>query len=157
MAGEVQVPVLVKVQLLLPRDTRYVPLLRNVAKSLLADLGAPTDASHDIQVAVSEACANAIRHAAGSTAYMVSLGVERDRCEVEVVDTGRLDQPLPGAPDEAHVDAEAGRGLLLMRALVDDFQFTRNDDATCVRLTKTWPGLHFGSEDPPELDAAPRD
>jgi serine/threonine-protein kinase RsbW len=147
MACEVQVPVLVKVQLLLPRDARYVPLLRNVAKSLLADLGAPKEASHDIELAVSEACANAVRHATGSAAYMVSLGVDRDRCEVEIVDQGKSDEPLPGPPDVAHVDAEAGRGLMLMRALVDDFQFTRHDDATCVRLTKSWPGLHLGFED----------
>jgi serine/threonine-protein kinase RsbW len=133
---------------MLPRDARYVPLLRNLTRGLLADFGAPADASHDIQVAVSEACANAVRHASGTAEYMVSLGLDREHCEVEITDRGRSDEPLPGPPDVTHVDAEAGRGLLLMRALVDDFQFTRRDDATCVRLAKIWDHLGVaGGED----------
>ncbi len=139
---------LVKVQLRLPCDARYVPILRNVTRCLLADLGAPGEASDDIQVAVSEACANAVRHATGATEYLVSVGVDYDRCEIEIVDRGQQDQPLPDAPDVAHAEAEAGRGLLLMQALVDDFQFTRADDATCVRLAKSWTGLKLGPRPP---------
>jgi serine/threonine-protein kinase RsbW len=129
----------VRVQLNLPRDASYVPVTRNVAQCLLVDMGVPDDAAGDIQVALSEACANVVRHAAHVYDYFVSLDVGPEGCEVEVVDTGPGFDPAPGGL--AGVDAEAGRGLLLMRALVDDFEFLREQDATRVRLIKRWPTL----------------
>jgi serine/threonine-protein kinase RsbW len=135
----------VRVQLSLPRDASYVPVTRNVAHCLLGDMGVPDDAAGDIQVALSEACANVVRHAAGIYDYFVSLDVGPDGCEVEVVDTGPGFDPVQDVQDgqdpQVGTDAETGRGLLLMRALVDDFQFLREQDATRVRLIKRWPTL----------------
>lgn len=134
---------LVRVQLTLPRDSSYVPVMRNVATCLLNDMRVPDDAQGDIQVAVSEACANVVRHAEGTFDYEVSLAIGPEGCEVEVADVGpAFDLPAAGGSDpDPDLDAEAGRGLLLMRALVDDFQFIRDDDVNTVRLTKRWDAL----------------
>lgn len=129
--------VLISVQLALPRDARYVPVLRNVANCLMHELGAPEEASHDIQIALTEACANAVRHATGTTDYTVSLGVGVEGCVIEVLDQGPGFQP-PNTPGAEDLDAEAGRGLLLIRSLVDDFEFLRQDDGNRLRLTKRW-------------------
>jgi anti-sigma regulatory factor (Ser/Thr protein kinase) len=46
---------------------------------------------------------------------------------------------LPEPPtDFLDTDAESGRGLFLMRALVDDFEFMREHDGTRLRLVKRW-------------------
>jgi serine/threonine-protein kinase RsbW len=127
--------VLVKMQLSLPTEARYVGMMRNVAGSVMSDIGVPEDASSDVQIAVTEACANAVRHSDVGE-YVVRLELGDDCCEVEVVDLG-------GGFDPAEInqqaeDMESGRGLWLMQALVDDLQFVRGNDGTHVRLRKQW-------------------
>ena len=126
------------VQLSLPRDARYVAVMRNVATCLLRDVDAPDHVVDDLRLAVTEACANVVVHAAGVDDYSVHLTVDEGGCEVEVVDLG------PGfAPDHptAGVDEEDGRGLTLIRTLVDDLEFAREDTAMRVRLVKRWADL----------------
>jgi serine/threonine-protein kinase RsbW len=131
--------VLVRMGLTLPRDARFVGMMRSVAECVLRDLGVPEDAIGDVEVAVTEACANAVRHAVDSAEYTVSLSVAADGCEIEIVDVGPGFDPLGAELDEFDPHAETGRGLFLMRALVDDVAHERIDDRTHVRLTKRWP------------------
>lgn len=125
----------VRVDLQLPRDASFVPVMRNIAHCLLADLRVPDDALADVQLVLSEACANVVRHAAGS-GYSVSLAAGHDGCEIEVADAG------PGFVEDASPasgpEAEDGRGLMLMRALVDELRFVRDEDRTRVLLRKHW-------------------
>lgn len=145
---------LFSLQLSLPRDARFVGLLRNVAACVFEDIGAPREATDDIKVALTEACANAVRHAVGSNEYSVGFTVDAEGCEIEVVDLGPGFE-LPTAADLADLDGEepdpdteTGRGVLLMRALVDDLQFTRQESGTSVTLRKYWPevGLALAQE-----------
>lgn len=130
-------------ELSLPRDARFVSLLRNVACCVFENLGAPQEAVDDIGLALSEACANAVRHAVGSNDYSVRFTVDAVGCTVEVKDLG------PGFPfpteDEIGAiapdgETEAGRGFILMQALVDDLKFTRHE-GTSVTLRKYWPDV----------------
>lgn len=135
---------LIRMQLSLPRDSRYVALLRDVANCILSDLDAPPEAVDDIQIALAEACANAVRHAVHSDGYSVGLGVDGDGCEIIVSDFGPGFDPVGG--DEAPTDPldpemESGRGLLLMRSLMDELHFDRADEGTEVRLVKRWRDL----------------
>ena len=132
--------VLVRMQLSLPRDARYVALMRQVASCVMSDFGVPTEAIDDIQLAVTEACGNAVRHATGVAEYSVRLGVGVEACEVDVIDMGPGFDPPP-LTSPTHADFETGRGLYLIQALVDDLQFIREDHATHVRLVKRWPGV----------------
>lgn len=136
---------LLRLELQLPRDVRYVGVARNVAETLFRQLGCPEDVSGDIQLALTEACANAVRHAVDTDEYKVVLSIDHECCDIEVVDLG----PGFGARDpstDRHVgpEVESGRGLLLMRALVDDLEFRALEDGTSVRLRKFWPGLTLG-------------
>ena len=129
---------LVKMQLSLPTEGRYVGMMRNVAQTVLTDVGVPDEANDDIQLAVTEACANAVRHS-DTGEYVVRLEVGDEGCEVEVVDLGTGFDV--GDIRQQGEDLESGRGLWLMQALVDDLQFVRGDDGTHVRLTKHWDTL----------------
>ena len=126
---------LVKMQLSLPTEARYVGMMRNVAQCVLSDIGVPDEANDDIQLAVTEACANAVRHSDVGE-YSVHLEVGDEGCEVEVVDTGSGFEQ--GDITERGTEFENGRGLWLMQALVDDLQFVRGSDGTHVRLVKQW-------------------
>ncbi|HWH32221.1 MAG TPA: ATP-binding protein [Egibacteraceae bacterium] len=133
---------LLRLELQLPRDVRYVGVARNVAESLFRELGCPEDVSADIQLALTEACANAVRHAVDTEEYSVVLRIDQDCCEIEVVDLGPGFGTRDPRTDRAvGPEVESGRGLLLMRALVDDLEFRALEDGTSVRLRKFWHGL----------------
>jgi serine/threonine-protein kinase RsbW len=129
----------VKMQLSLPTEARYVGMMRNVTSTVMEDMGVPQEANEDVQLAVTEACANAVRHSDVGE-YIVRLALGEERCEVEVVDLGGGFEP--GEPQVPDAEFESGRGLHLMHELVDDLQFVRADDGTHVRLTKTWDVEH---------------
>jgi anti-sigma regulatory factor (Ser/Thr protein kinase) len=88
----------------------------------------------DLQLAVTEACANAILHS-GTKDIRVSI-LSRGHClEVTVRDDGVYQKVLP-VPE---ADGQGHRGLLLMTAMVDDFALrrgTRKRPGTVVRLVK---------------------
>ena len=128
----------------LPRDARYVSMLRRITDSLLRGLEVPDDTVHDVTVALSEACGNVIRHADGTEEYGVRLCVGPSVCEIEVRDLGPgFDRKLLEQARRASLDtaAEDGRGMALLRALMDDLQFVRDDETTTVRLIKRWDDL----------------
>lgn len=137
----------IRLQLSLPRDARYVGTLRAVTACMLEDVNAPQPAADDVQLALSEACNNVVRHATGSDEYSVSLVMGEHGCEIEVVDLGPGFQPPNPEDLEAPLVSEEGRGLLLMHALVDRLEFVGQRDGTRLRLRKHWNGLRLPSED----------
>lgn len=137
----------IELQLTLPREARYVSLLRGISESLLRGLEIPEETVGDVAMALSEACGNVIRHAAGTEEYGVRLSVGSTVCEVEVFDMGpgpntrTLEEANGDELIETPVNAQDGRGLPVMRALMDDLEFVREDDTTTLRLIKRWDGL----------------
>jgi serine/threonine-protein kinase RsbW len=64
------------------------------------------------------------------------VAIEEDVCRIEVADAG---PPFdPGVAGPWLGDGESGRGISLMRALVDDLKFeSRSEGGTLVTLRKT--------------------
>ena len=58
-------------------------------------------------------------------------------CEIQVKDTGGGFDHRSHGHAEAHGSAEGGRGIHLMRLLVDELQFVSVDSGTMVHLQKT--------------------
>lgn len=89
---------------------------------------------HDLVLAVTEACANAIRHS-GSDEIRVTVTARGPCVEIVVEDDGVYRMSLPV------IDGDAGshRGMYLMAAMVDDFSLHRGTgthNGTTVRLLK---------------------
>ncbi|GGV16866.1 hypothetical protein GCM10010182_42260 [Actinomadura cremea] len=122
----------------LPREALTVPLIRRLIGEALRGLGAADDCVDDVLVAASEACTNVIRHSRASGDYRVSARVTESVCELEIADRGRGPRP---AAAERGVLSESGRGIRIMRALVDDLDIDHVPDrGTVVHLRKrlTW-------------------
>jgi serine/threonine-protein kinase RsbW len=124
--------------LCLPREEVTVPVVRHLCGASLRNLGVEDDCVSDIELAVSEACSNVLKHGGGAgQQYEVTVSVGRRRARITVSDTGGgFDFAGRGAraPDDR---AEGGRGLLLMRHLVDDLNFvTEGRGQTTLRLEK---------------------
>jgi serine/threonine-protein kinase RsbW len=128
-------------RLRLPRDERHVGGLRRVTACLLAEAGAPDEVVEDLAVVVSEACGNVVRHAPGGS-YGVTVEVRSDGCTVEVADENA--DALARFPDEhapaVDSDEESGRGVKLMRALVDELRFEPTDEGGRLQLVRRWGG-----------------
>lgn len=126
----------------LPRDEASVPVVRHICRDALIGLGVERRCVSDIEVATSEACTNVLKHVAGTNdAYEVTVEVNESRCEIRVIDTGHgFDHDSLNALGHVDVDgsAESGRGIFLMRAMVDQIKFLNEPETgTIVHLTKT--------------------
>ncbi|MET9292214.1 ATP-binding protein [Streptomyces sp. NPDC003077] len=131
----------------LRREAASVPLARRLLLGTMETAGIDPDVSHDLSVALSEACANAVEHGGDRAAedYRVTAFINGDRCRIEVADSGpgfqersrapgrsgrpgrntHPTEPAPRAqtPAPAPAPAEHGRGLFLIEALTDHVRY----------------------------------
>ena len=132
-----------KFSLALPREPLSIPVVRRVLGDALRGLGVGESCVADILVAVSEASTNVVQHAPTSAHFEVVAVIDGDMCVLKVVDKG---PGFDGDPArEADWDAESGRGISIMRALVDHVSFDTfagpgGSGGTAVYLQKrlTW-------------------
>jgi len=126
----------VLVSLYLPRDELTVPVARHIVRDALREVGVTSECTIDVEIALSEACTNVLKHAGPGDAYELTLELEDDECTIRVVDRGHgFDSEAFAAGDDSA--AEQGRGIVLMRALVDRVLFTSRPEAgTTVHLQK---------------------
>ncbi|MDQ3962929.1 MAG: ATP-binding protein [Actinomycetota bacterium] len=123
----------------LPRDTVSVPAVRRVCRCALEDLGVAPECVHDVQLALTEACTNVLQHANGSGGdYEVAIEVNDQECIIRVLDSGGGFTHEEFGREIAHSTSEGGRGIHLMRNLVDSMTFeSRPPRGTIVHLHKT--------------------
>lgn len=132
-------PVEMRFSLALPREALSIPVIRRTLGDALRGLGVAQECIADILVATSEACTNVIEHAQMTRDFEVDACIDDDSCVLKIVDKGRGFRDMPVR--EARADAESGRGISIMRALVDDVGFdSRPGRGTVVYLHKrlTW-------------------
>ncbi|MEU8342018.1 ATP-binding protein [Actinomadura meyerae] len=114
----------------LPRNAESAPLVRHTLDASLRGLGVASEVRADIALALGEACANVIQHAASGMEYEVRARMDGSRCVVEVIDggtgagegDGSVIETEWGEPAEAAPLAEHGRGLQLIRACTEEFR-----------------------------------
>jgi anti-sigma regulatory factor (Ser/Thr protein kinase) len=106
--------------------------VRRQVRNWFEELGAGVDTVPDVLAAVNEAAANAIEHAYGEGRgpLRVEARVDGTRVVLSVGDDGCWRPPVPSD--------ERGRGIMMMRQLVDDLEVvggTREHPGTIVRFT----------------------
>ena len=128
----------VNLSLCLPRDEASVPVVRHICSYALGEVGVDGQCVSDISLALTEACTNVLDHVReGGAAYEVHIGIDGERCTIRVKDAGDGFDAEEQATAEIDLTAESGRGLSMIRALVDRVQFTSvPEDGTVVHLEK---------------------
>ena len=121
------------IELSLDAHSSTLPGLRRTLGRWLASVGANESELFDISLATSEATTNAIEHAYGAHQATVSIRCEhRDaHVQVSVGDEGRWRTTRPYG---------RGRGLAIMRALMDSVVIERSEQGTTVIMTKDLSG-----------------
>ncbi|GAA0598186.1 ATP-binding protein [Actinomadura livida] len=132
----------ISLDLLLPRDAASVPATRRLLDAALRALGVEEQIRDDIEVMLTEACTNVIKHAEHGADYTVRATIQDSRCLIKVIDSGTgFDTgvlPRPGPADEQ------GRGLMIMSMLADDVRFRSfMHDGALVSLEKN---LRYGKD-----------
>ncbi|MEU3044996.1 ATP-binding protein [Streptomyces sp. NPDC006984] len=125
--------------LCLRRDAASVPLARRLFLGTMETAGVDPEVCHDLSVALTEACANAVEHGGGTPGshgpekFRVTAYLDGERCRIEVADSGPGFAPRSASPHAPHgpfgpfghrapADAESGRGLGLIAQLADHVQ-----------------------------------
>ncbi|HEX6678434.1 MAG TPA: ATP-binding protein [Actinomycetes bacterium] len=127
----------IALSLSLPRDAESIQVARHFVRHALAEVGVTEDCTHDVELALSEACTNVLLHASPGDEYDVRVEIDEQCCELRVVDVGQGFDPSRPRRLVNDEEAERGRGLGLMAALVDKVQFvSKPADGTVVHLQK---------------------
>ena len=138
----------IQITMTLPNQAASVPLARHTVSAALEDAGVTPDSVHEVAVALTEACANVIRHAAESDDYDVVIDLSDARLAVDVIDTGSgfARRPAGAPPSMPEAFAEEGRGAALMHALTDMTVFDHvSGEGGSVHMVKQ---LHWAQDAP---------
>ncbi len=112
----------------LPVDARSLPLIRGLVRQTLQHLGVVPGGIDEILLALSEACANVIRHAGEHEEYQVDVSIDDRVCRISVLDDGEGFDVAAVSAEPPRFPLDGGRGLVLMRALVDRLDFVQDED-----------------------------
>jgi serine phosphatase RsbU (regulator of sigma subunit)/anti-sigma regulatory factor (Ser/Thr protein kinase) len=114
----------------MPAVPEELPPLRRLLRRWLEGLGADDREIASITLAVQEAGANAVEHAYGmdDASFEVDAIHHGPAVDITITDHGRWRAPR---------GEDRGRGLDLMRALVDDVEVVRHEAGTVVHLRRT--------------------
>jgi len=104
----------------LPREAESVPAVRRLLRCALSVLHVDRNDGSDLEIAITEACANVVDHATGADTFEVSLDVADDRCSIDVRDDGPGFDPERAGAEAPGAGSERGRGLFLIRALSEN-------------------------------------
>lgn len=128
----------ISLSLSLPRDEASVPFVRHVCADALNQLGVASHCVGDIEVAITEACTNVVRHSTDTREeYNVGIRIDESSCHITVTDAGVGFDHSARSSEIAELSAESGRGITLMHALVDNVRFeSRPEEGTIVHLVK---------------------
>jgi len=117
-------------ELVLPASPSSLAAMRRALAQWLRIAGAREDEVYEFLVACGEACANAVAHAyppISESQFEVRAAQHGPEVKVVVSDTGSWREPEPAQP---------GRGLALMRELMDDLEIDPAPSGTTVTMRR---------------------
>ena len=121
-------------EVLLPAQPSNVGLARGILRSLALHGGFSETQTNDLAVAMSEAYANVIQHA-NTTWVTLRFALEPNALTIEVEDDGEgFDTAILDHPYEPERDV--GRGMHLIRSLMDTVECQSSPMGTIVRMTR---------------------
>ena len=124
-----------------PAKPATVAQLRRVLRRWLTENGADQAESIDVLIAAGEACTNAVQHAYDASEGVVELDARIHDNEVTVIitDHGKWRPAVPTSLDES------GRGLSLMRGIMDAVDIDADEEGTEVRMRRRLKAVGSGA------------
>jgi serine/threonine-protein kinase RsbW len=134
----------IDIQITVPNETRYLSLIGRIGENMARELdsfhGDRETLGHHLNVVLTEALVNAIKHAncaEPNTEVRIQIHVCDKELVIRVYDNGQgfdLDLvPANGYPDPLD---EKGRGLYIIRSLMDSVVYKRADGGNVLEMKK---------------------
>ncbi|MCX6344049.1 MAG: ATP-binding protein [Armatimonadetes bacterium] len=122
----------------IPSSTEYVSIACHAIEGIARRMTFTANEVEDIKLAVGEACTNAVKHGPAleeSPNVEIKCSVHPDGLTVEIRNStiGRVHPHIPTKLDASH---ESGRGLYMMRKLVDEVDMKWEHCSATVKLFK---------------------
>lgn len=120
-------------EVIIPADALHLAPARAALREWLCSAGIDHDQAQDVLVAAGEAVTNSIehgyRHIDGGTITLQAIS-EVDQLRLTIIDTGSWKPEQTGY-------SHRGKGIQIMRALMDDVSILRDTNGTIVHLSTT--------------------
>ena len=127
-----------RISLRIPSDFHLIEQVIEVVARHCVEMGMPaTAARFNLRVALSEALSNAMEYGNGldtEKVVDVTAQVFDDRVQIQVSDQGHGFDPgdIPDPTHATNLEHPGGRGLFLIRQLVDEVSFNDRGNAICM-------------------------
>ena len=128
-----------EIELTISSHPRWMRLARQVVHEFAVEAGFGPQDAHAVTLAVGEAIGNVIKHAyQGRTdqKFLMACSSNGVGLEVRIEDQGEPFDPISRTPLPPEEIRPGGRGLYLMRAIMDEMQYAREGDTNIVRMRK---------------------
>jgi serine/threonine-protein kinase RsbW len=116
--------------------------LRAAVERVAKECGLDRGERFDLKLAATEAVTNALKGSPENHTVEVTVAGHEDAVDVEVEDHGVFSR-VRAAPHRGP-DAESGRGIPIILALVDEVEFAQTSRGTRVRMSKRAAGPACG-------------
>lgn len=134
---------IVNLDIVVPSQTRYLRLVGAIAQQLAKELDVQEDKrdtfASDLDLALTEAVANAIQYGADGDAkesIRVCLSLEDANLSVRVFDHGRGFDLAAVPPPDFDSLCERGRGIFFIRSVMDSVQYRKTDSGNVLEMRK---------------------
>lgn len=133
-----------EVDIKVPNQTRYLGLIgkigEDIARTLKRYRGDREELAYHINLVLTEAITNAIRHANADDPekeIQISINIENEKLHIRVYDQGAgFDMNTLAAPEFKYLD-EHGRGVYIIRSLMDEVNYRRLKDGHVLEMIKS--------------------
>ena len=135
----------IDIQIKVPNQTRYLSLIGNIGENMARDICQPSVNrdffAHNLNVVLTEAMANAIRHASSAdqdTDVQISIHITKDELSIKVYDNGQgFDLNSVPCPDlNSDCPSESGRGIFIIRSLMDSVVYRKANGGNVLEMKK---------------------
>jgi serine/threonine-protein kinase RsbW len=138
----------IELDIRVPNETRYLSLIGKIGESLAQTLqkyrGDREELAYHINLVLTEAMANAIKHARTEkpvNQVHINIHIEDYRLIIRVFDEGQGFDLRSLASSEQELEEKClldhGRGIYIMRALMDRVSYRRIDQGNVLEMEKT--------------------
>ena len=124
----------IDIQIRVPNQTRYLSLVGRIGENIARELCRPSDIrdsfANNINVVLTEAMVNAIKHANAADPdkeVLILIRISEKELSIKVYDSGKgfdLDS-IPNPAFESSCLEEKGRGIFIIRSLMDSVVYKK--------------------------------
>lgn len=133
----------IQVEVVIPTQTKYLHLIGSIGEHIAKELedysGDREALAYHLNLVLTEATANAIKHAKDNDpkdSVKITISIEKNELYIRVYDHGQgFDLEKVPIPDLDH-PKEGGMGIYLIRTLMDSVNYTRQDNCNVLEIIK---------------------